>query len=119
MVRRTTGVALALMALLAACGTDDPSVTAEQSGRAVVVTALHPLAEAIERIAGDAVVVIDLVPVGDSAHELELTARQRDEVLDADLVVVLGNGFQPELEGRSSLPSPTRSCGWRRTSRRG
>lgn len=98
MARTLTALLFALALLAAGCGNDDPSVTAAQEGRPVIVTALRPLAEAVERMAGDAVVVIDLVPVGESAHELELTDRQRDEVLDADLTIVLGNGFQPALE---------------------
>jgi len=92
-------VALVALALAAsACGGDDPSVRAAQADKPVVITALHPLAEAVEQVAGDAVVVIDLVPVGESPHELELTARQRDEIAAADLAIVLGKGFQPEVE---------------------
>jgi zinc transport system substrate-binding protein len=59
-------------------------------------------------VAGDAVVVIDLVPVGESPHELELTARQRREIVDADLAVVLGKGFQPDVErAAASREGPT------------
>lgn len=87
-----------LLALVAACGTDDPSVTAAQRGKPVVVTALHPLAEAIRELAGDEVVVIDLIPVDESPHGYELTSRQRDELVDADLAVLLGRAFQPDIE---------------------
>jgi zinc transport system substrate-binding protein len=92
----TLGPLLAMV--LVGCGNDDPSVVAEQAGKPVVVTALRPLAEAIERVAGDEVVVVNLTPVDESPHELEIVGRVRDEVLDADLVVVLGRGFQPDLE---------------------
>lgn len=95
---RLRALAPLLALVVVACGSDDPSVTAEQAGRPVVITGLRPLAEAIEDVAGTAVVVIDLTPVGESAHELTLTDRQRREVLDADLAVVLGKGFQPDLE---------------------
>jgi zinc transport system substrate-binding protein len=88
---------------LAACGSDDPSVRAAQEDKPVVVTALHPLAEIIEEVAGDSVVVVDLTPVGESPHELELTDRAKDEVTDADLAVVLGRGFQPELERTAAV----------------
>jgi zinc transport system substrate-binding protein len=97
-MRRVVLLAMAI-ALLAACGgTDDPSVTAEQRGKPVIITGFRLLAEAAERAGGDAVVVIDLTPVGTSPHELELTARQRQEVLDADVAIVMGKGFQPDVE---------------------
>ena len=102
-VRRTTFGLVALALLAAGCGTDDPSVTAAQQGRPVVVTALRPLADVIERVGGDDVVVIDLIPVGSSPHELELTARQREEILGADLAVVLGKGFQRDVEATAAL----------------
>jgi zinc transport system substrate-binding protein len=92
-------VVAVLAALLAACaGNDDPSVVAEQRGKPVIITGFRLLAEAAERVGGDAVVVVDLTPVGTSPHDLELTARQRQEVEDADVAIVLGKGFQPELE---------------------
>jgi len=83
---------------IAACGVEDPSVTAEQRGKPVVVTGVWPLAELAERIGGDRIVVINLTPVGESPHELELTGRQREEVLDADLALVVGRGFQEDVE---------------------
>lgn len=91
-------VTVALVVGLASCGSGDPSVRAAQADKPIVVTALRPLAEVVEEIAGDAVVVIDLTPVGESPHELELTPRSRDEVRDADLAIVAGKGFQPDLE---------------------
>jgi zinc transport system substrate-binding protein len=95
---RLVVIVVTLAALLAACGTDDPSVTAEQRGKPVIVAGFRLLAEAAERAGGDAVVVIDMTPVGTSPHDLELTARQRQEVMDADVAIVMGKGFQPELE---------------------
>ena len=97
---RITAVAVVLLA--AGCGTDDPSVTAAQKGLPVVVTSLRPLADVIERVGGNAVVVIDLTPVGESPHQLELTDRQRKEIDDADLAVVLGKGFQPDVEAQAA-----------------
>jgi zinc transport system substrate-binding protein len=65
---------------------------------AAALLGLALLAEAAERIGGDAIVVIDLTPAGESPHRLELTTRQEREVLDADLAIVLGRGFQPDVE---------------------
>jgi zinc transport system substrate-binding protein len=96
---------VALVALLAACGTDDPSVRAEQRGKPVEVTALAPLAEVARAIGGNDVVVVDLTPLGVSPHGLPLTARERREVDGAALAIVVGGGFQPDLEAAASARS--------------
>ena len=64
---------------------------------ATVVTALYPLAEAAAQVAGDAVDVVNLTPPSAEPHDLELTADQVDQILDADLVVYIA-GFQPALD---------------------
>jgi zinc transport system substrate-binding protein len=89
---------LGVVAVAAACGTDDPSVVAEQRDKPVVLTALRPLAELAQTIGGSDVVVVNLTPVGRSPHELQLTPRERAEVAEADLTIVVGRGFQPALE---------------------
>lgn len=63
-----------------------------------VVAGFYPVAWVAERIGGDRVTVTDLTPAGAEAHDLELTTRQVDDVLDAEVVVVLGGGFQPAVE---------------------
>ncbi|MGQ0803205.1 MAG: metal ABC transporter substrate-binding protein [Actinomycetota bacterium] len=63
-----------------------------------VVAGFYPLAWAAERIGGDRVTVTDLTPAGTEPHDLELTTRQVDDVLDAEVVIVLGDGFQPAVE---------------------
>ena len=60
-------LAASLVLAAAGCGTDDPSVTAAQRGKPVVVTALRPLADAIEwlvRISGTVAVVAGLALIG-------------------------------------------------------
>jgi zinc transport system substrate-binding protein len=94
-------MALAALAPLVGCG-DDGGGTAdpvEGAARIEVVAAFYPLAEAAERVGGDWVAVADLTPPGAEPHDVELTTRQVDAVEDADVVVVLGGGFQPAVEG--------------------
>jgi zinc transport system substrate-binding protein len=97
-VGRAVACAVVLAALVPACGTNDPSVRAEQRGKPVVVTALAPLAEVARQIGGNDVVVVDLTPLGVSPHGLPLTARERREVQLAGLAIVVGGGFQPDVE---------------------
>jgi zinc transport system substrate-binding protein len=50
------------------------------------------------RALGPDIRVEDLTPRGGEPHELQLTARQRLAVHDAALVILLGKGFQPDVE---------------------
>jgi zinc transport system substrate-binding protein len=63
-----------------------------------VVAAFYPVAYAVERVGGGRVDVTNLTPAGAEPHDLELSPKQIDEILDARLVVVLGHGFQPAVE---------------------
>src|SRR5687768_4807529 len=87
----------ALLVSLAAAGCAGGS-DASGDDRTEVVAAFFPLAEAARLVAGDGVDVIDLTPPGVEPHDLELTTEQIDQLLDADVVVVLGGGFQPAVE---------------------
>jgi zinc transport system substrate-binding protein len=60
-----------------------------------VVAAFAPLAEAAARVGGDLVDVEDLTPAGVEPHDLELSPSQIEALVDADVVVYLGGGFQP------------------------
>jgi zinc transport system substrate-binding protein len=63
-----------------------------------VVAAFYPLAWAAEEVGGRRVSVANLTPPGTEPHDLELTPDQRDAIEDADVVLVLGEGFQPAVE---------------------
>jgi zinc transport system substrate-binding protein len=82
---------LAAAFLLAACG---PSVKA---GPDTVVASFYPLAFAAEEIA-PGIPVENLTPPGAEPHDLELSPIDAAAVRDARLVLLLGRGFQPQLE---------------------
>jgi zinc transport system substrate-binding protein len=86
---------LGVVAVLAACGDEGG---ADAGGPAQVVASFFPLAEVAERVGGEAVEVRDLTPAGAEPHDVELAPDEVDELLDADLVVYLGGGFQPAVE---------------------
>jgi zinc transport system substrate-binding protein len=67
-----------------------------------VVAAFYPLAFVAERVGGKRVTVTNLTPSGAEPHDLELTPKQRDQIEDADLVLVLGSDFQPAVEKASA-----------------
>jgi len=87
--------ALALAFVAAGCSGGDG---ASDDGRTSVVAAFFPLAEVARTVGGAGVEVTDLTPPGVEPHDLELTTDQVDDILDADLVIVLGGGFQPAVE---------------------
>jgi zinc transport system substrate-binding protein len=63
-----------------------------------VVASFYPLAWAASQQAAPTTRVEDLTPPGAEPHDLELTPGDRDAIEEADLVIVLGGGFQPAIE---------------------
>jgi zinc transport system substrate-binding protein len=88
------GVALAA----SGCRSGDAEADDGASSTVEVVASFYPLAEAASRVGGDAVTVRNLTPAGVEPHDLELTSDQVDRLLDADVVLYLGQGFQPAVE---------------------
>ena len=75
------------------CGGSDQS-----SGAQRVAASFYPLAFAAEAIGADSVDVVNLTPPGTEPHDLEPTPSDVRELKSADLVLLLGDGFQPQLE---------------------
>jgi zinc transport system substrate-binding protein len=63
-----------------------------------VVAAFYPLAYAAEEVGGPRVHVTNLTPAGAEPHDLELSPDDVLAVKDAGLVLLMGHGFQPQLE---------------------
>jgi zinc transport system substrate-binding protein len=63
-----------------------------------IVAAFYPVAYAVQRVGGERVDVTNLTPAGAEPHDLELTPKQVDEILDARVVFVMGHRFQPAVE---------------------
>lgn len=93
------GAGLAAAALLLAACEGAVGGSPHDDGRRLdVVAGFYPLAEAARRVGGDRVAVANLTPTGAEPHDLELSPRQTQQVLEADLAVVMGRGFQPAVE---------------------
>jgi len=84
---------LTLLLGASACGAKTSS-----SGRKQVVAAFYPLAYAAQQLGGPAVDVTNLTPPGVEPHDLEATPGDVQAIHSADLVLLLGRGFQPQLE---------------------
>lgn len=90
-----SATAILAVAGLTACG--DTGAGDAQGAALTVVTGAYPLEYAIGRVGGDLVSVGNLTRAGGDPHALELTARQVEQIVDADLVVHLEH-FQPALD---------------------
>ncbi len=68
------------------------------SGKQSVVASFYPLAFAAQEVGGATVRVRNLTPPGAEPHDIEATPGDVEALHDADLVLLLGEGFQPQLE---------------------
>lgn len=93
-MRKLLLIVFALTVAVVACGDGGGG----EDGRVRAVAAFYPLAEALRQVGGDRVDVEDLTPPGAEPHDLELTSDDVDAVLDADVVLLMGGGFQPAVE---------------------
>ncbi|MDD5419897.1 MAG: zinc ABC transporter substrate-binding protein [Methanomicrobiaceae archaeon] len=88
------GAALLIMALLlavsAGCVSEDGGSTA---GTIPVVVTIPPQAEFVERVGGDRVEVMVMVPPGASPHTHEPTPGQLSQVSRAEMYAMIGSGI--------------------------
>jgi len=63
-----------------------------------IVAAFYPLAYAAEQVSGPGAPVTNLTPAGAEPHDLELSPDDVAAVKSAGLILLMGHGFQPQLE---------------------
>jgi zinc transport system substrate-binding protein len=97
--RWTFGTVLVILTVLVgtACGRAGGSDQGS-SGKLSVVAAFYPVQEAAEKVGGDLVDVTNLTAPGVEPHDLELSPDQVEAITTADVVLYLGNGFQPAVQ---------------------
>jgi zinc transport system substrate-binding protein len=91
---RTILIVIALV-VASACSR---STAGTPGGRTSVVANFYPVYEAARRVGGDRTQVTNLTPAGAEPHDLELSPKEVDEILDAAVVLYMGHGFQPAVE---------------------
>jgi zinc transport system substrate-binding protein len=87
-------IALTVPGLAVGCAGSD----GHSSTRQTVVASFYPLAFAAVQVGGEAVSVENLTPPGAEPHDLEVSPKDVSRIKSADLVLLLGHGFQPQLE---------------------
>ena len=93
---------LAVLALLAAGCSSSDGTSGGDGGRLSVTVSVFPLADAAEQVGGDLVDVANLTPPGVEAHDLELTPDDIEAIQSADVVLLIGGGYQPAVEDAAS-----------------
>jgi zinc transport system substrate-binding protein len=78
----------------AGCGGGSAASPAKET----VVASFYPLAYAAEEVGNGGVDVENLTPAGAEPHDLEVSPQDVAAIREADLVLLLGDGFQPQLE---------------------
>lgn len=93
------GASLSAMALVAACGDDsNGSGSDDGAGPSIVVTTSILGDITTEVVGGGNATVETIMPPGADPHEFEPAPRQAEAMMDADLLVVNGAGFEEGLE---------------------
>jgi zinc transport system substrate-binding protein len=89
---------LGLAAVFAAAGCGGGSSPSGAAEKEKIVAGFYPLAYAAQTIGGARVDVTNLTPPGAEPHDLEVSPGAVQKLQSADLVLLLGQGFQPQLE---------------------
>jgi zinc transport system substrate-binding protein len=95
-VRSSIGIALVSL-VATSCASSGGSQTGSPAALAVVA-AFYPVQEAAERVGGQLVDVTNLTAPGVEPHDLELAPDQVEAIATADVVLYLGEGFQPAVQ---------------------
>jgi zinc transport system substrate-binding protein len=88
---------LSILCVLTAAGCGGTSSGQHAPLKERVAAAFYPLAYAAEQLAPGAE-VDNLTPPGVEPHDLEMSPDDIKKIRSADLVLLLGGGFQPQLE---------------------
>lgn len=99
-LRPVTVLVLTCLIGLSACAGEQPQAGsgADAEEAPLLVAAFYPLEFVAQRVAGEGAELTGLTPAGVEPHDLELTANQIRTLQQADLVIYVGEGFQPAVE---------------------
>ena len=89
-------LALPLAALVAGCGADD-GANGEGADRPTIVVTTTILGDVVSSMIGGHAEVSTVMPAGASPHDFQVSARQGQEMREADLLIVNGAGFEEGL----------------------
>lgn len=95
--RRLPVLLTAVAVLLSACGDDTDASAAGEGERPTIAVTTNILGDVVENIVGDRADVVTVMPVGANPHDFQASAREVNEVREADALIVNGGGFEEGL----------------------
>jgi zinc/manganese transport system substrate-binding protein len=95
--RRLPILLTAVALLLNACGDDTDASASGEDDRPTIAVTTNILGDVVENIVGDRADVVTVMPVGANPHDFQASARQVNEVREADALIVNGGGFEEGL----------------------
>lgn len=84
--------------MLATACSSPSGANEHRAGHLAIVAAFYPVQEAAQVVGGALVDVTNLTAPGVEPHDLELTPDQVEAIATADVVLYLGDGFQPAVQ---------------------
>jgi zinc transport system substrate-binding protein len=90
--------AAGLVLATAACGGGGEERPERDPSRGLVVASVYPLAWVAEEIGRQSYDVVNATPPGAEPHDVELSARDVEDIREANAVFYVGEGFQPAFE---------------------
>ena len=91
-------ILILICGMLLVCAAGCRGGSAASPAKETVVASFYPLAYAAEEVGNGAVDVENLTPAGAEPHDLEVSPQDVAAIREADIVLLLGDGFQPQLE---------------------
>lgn len=102
MLRKKIGIlvlliSLSTMLLFSGCNNDDSNINLDED-KITIYTTLFVLTDFSQRIGGEYVEVVNLIPPGTSSHDYEPTAKEMAALTDSDMFIYNGIGIESWLE---------------------
>ena len=94
-IPQTLALLAALVLFAVACGDDVNDAGSDD--RPTVVVTTNILGDVVANLAGGAVEIVTIMPVGADPHDFQASAREADAMRSADALVVNGGGFEEGL----------------------
>ncbi|MCH9666624.1 MAG: zinc ABC transporter substrate-binding protein [Actinomycetia bacterium] len=95
-----TLVTAGMLCAAVGCGSDseEPQAIQPAQKKPLIVTAFYPVQWLADELVGDQAEVVSLTPPGTEPHDLSLTADDLKAMRRADVVLYLGDDFQPNVQ---------------------
>ncbi|MGB1369377.1 MAG: metal ABC transporter solute-binding protein, Zn/Mn family [Acidimicrobiales bacterium] len=89
-----TALVAVVSLVLAGCGDDNDSESADSSDKPLIVVTTNILGDVVTNMVGDSFDVETIMPPGSDPHDFQASAQQVQTMMSADLLIVNGANFE-------------------------